>query len=148
MLAEDKDNDSGWRDSAGEVGNGVPLQVPGQVVAPVSDDDEPGEMPAIAEMLLSTKKPKNLFHGAMSAGSNVLTGALGGAALMVAGPVVGARQGMQEGGGVSGACKGFGLGLFAGIVGGASLMVGGAATGAYQLGRGLYNTKVGTTISI
>jgi len=92
-------------------------------------------------LLFSTKKPKNVIHGALSAGSNVLTGALGGAALMLGAPILGARQGMSDGGGMKGAAKGFAAGLGAGIVGGASMIVGGAATGAYQLGRGLYNTK-------
>ena len=50
----------------------------------------PEEQPAIDPgMIFSTKRPKNAFHGGLSAVSNVVTGAVGGAALMVGAPVAG-----------------------------------------------------------
>ncbi len=91
-------------------------------------------------MIFSLKKPKNVFSGAASGIGNVVKGALGGVAIMVGAPVMGAVEGSKSGG-FWGGCLGFGKGLGTGIVGGTAMAVGGAVSGVYQMGRGLYNTK-------
>lgn len=91
-----------------------------------------------AESFFSTSKPKHALDGFSQGAGNVLKGALGGAAMIVAAPVQGALEGKKEG--TWGAVKGFGKGLGVGLLGGAAMMVGGVATGAAQIGRGIYHT--------
>jgi curved DNA-binding protein CbpA len=75
-----------------------------------------------------------------------VSGALGGAALLVAAPCKSTYDGYNEGGAL-GAAKGFGLGLGYGVIGGVSMAVGGIVTGGYQIGRGLINTPSSMTAS-
>ena len=70
---------------------------------------------------------------------NILSGAVTGAAMMVATPIEKAYSGGKKSGAL-GAVKGFGYGLGLGAVGGVGLAIGGVATGVAQIGRGIYNT--------
>lgn len=90
-----------------------------------------------------TSKPKHALDGFAKGAGNILTGALGGAAMIVGAPIAGAVNGSQQG--ALGAVKGFGLGLGAGVIGGAAMIVGGVATGVMQIGRGCINTPEAVT---
>eukprot|EP01031_Cornospumella_fuschlensis_P041395 gene41395-50511_t len=98
----------------------------------LTDDDYGGG-------LFNFKRPKDIRDGLGSGISNMLKGAVGGAAMILTAPIKGAYDGgVKEG--AFGAAKGFGVGLGVGILGGVSMTVGGAVSGCYQIGRGLINT--------
>jgi len=84
-------------------------------------------------------RPRDAVDGLAKGASNILTGALGGAALMAYAPIASATSGYQQQGAV-GALKGFAIGLGTGVVGGVALAAGGIISGGAQIGRGLYNT--------
>ena len=80
---------------------------------------------------MSLRRPQNIMSGLSSGMQSVGKGVLGGAAALIAAPVVGARSG-----GWSGFAKGLGAGLAAAV----ALPVAGAAVGITQIARGAYNT--------
>ena len=81
--------------------------------------------------LFSTRRPRNVQAGLASGVKSVAKGAAMGAVGLVAGPVMGAREG-----GVGG----FFTGLGAGLLGAVALPVSGVVIGAVQLARGALNT--------
>lgn len=80
---------------------------------------------------MSLRRPQNIMSGLSSGMQSVGKGVLGGAAALIAAPVVGARSE-----GWSGFAKGLGAGLAAAV----ALPVAGAAVGITQIARGAYNT--------
>ena len=80
---------------------------------------------------MSLRRPQNIMSGISSGMQSVGKGVLGGAAALVAAPVVGARSE-----GFSGFAKGLGAGLCAAV----ALPVLGAGVGITQIARGAYNT--------
>lgn len=80
---------------------------------------------------MSLRRPQNIMSGISSGMQSVGKGVLGGAAALIAAPVVGARSE-----GLSGFAKGLGAGLCAAV----ALPVAGAAVGITQIARGAYNT--------
>lgn len=98
-----------------------------------------------SDTIFYTSRPRHALDGFAKGAGNILTGTLGGAAMIVGAPIAGAVSGSQEG--ALGAMKGFGLGLGAGIIGGAAMIVGGVVTGVTQMGRGCINTPEAVTAS-
>jgi len=80
---------------------------------------------------MSLRRPQNIMSGISSGMQSVGKGVLGGAAALVAAPVVGARSE-----GLSGFAKGLGAGLCAAV----ALPVLGGAACITQIARGAYNT--------
>ena len=80
---------------------------------------------------MSLRRPHNIMSGLSSGMQSVGKGVLGGAAALIAAPVVGARS---EG------WYGFAKGLGAGLAAAVALHVAGAAVGITQIARGAYNT--------
>ena len=78
----------------------------------------------------STSTPRDATDGFGKGLGNIAKGVLGGATMMVAAPIQGAREG---------GAKGAAVGLGIGIVGGAATAVYGIGSGVMQIGRGLYN---------
>uniref|UniRef100_A0A7S1Q9M7 J domain-containing protein n=1 Tax=Neobodo designis TaxID=312471 RepID=A0A7S1Q9M7_NEODS len=81
--------------------------------------------------IFSTRRPQHFAAGVSSGLKNFARGVAGGAASLVAMPVVGYKQE-----GAKGAAKGFGLG----VLSCAAMSLAGATTGAVQIVRGAYNT--------
>lgn len=81
--------------------------------------------------LFDMSRPKHIGEGLSSAVGSVLKGVGGGVAMILAGPVMGAREG-----GVGGAVKG----TAQGILGGVGLAVAGVAVGGAQIARGVWNS--------
>jgi hypothetical protein len=90
--------------------------------------------------LYSLERPKDVMDGMGMGLGNIAKGVFGGAALMVFAPIAAATAGYNDGGGASGALKGFGVGLCTGIAGGAAMAAGGIISGGAQIGRGIYHT--------
>jgi len=86
---------------------------------------------SLDDLPFSFRRPKDATAGFSSGLKNMAKGIFGGAAAVVAAPVIGA----QEGGAV-----GFATGLGKGIVAGAALATTGVCTGMYQMGRGIANS--------
>lgn len=104
--------------------------------------------PAELEMsdgIFNFTRPKDIRDGLSNGVTNILKGAVGGAAMIVTAPIKGAYDGSANG--ALGAAKGFGVGLGMGILGGVSMTVGGAISGVYQIGRGLINTPTSVSAS-
>jgi curved DNA-binding protein CbpA len=89
--------------------------------------------------VFATSRPRHIIDGLAQGTSNILTGTLGGAVVLVSAPIKCAYDGGKESG-VLGAMKGFGIGLGIGAVSGVALAMGGVLTGVTQIGRGIYNT--------
>ena len=87
------------------------------------------------EKLFYMSRPKHCVDGISQGVGNILSGALGGAAMLITSPIIGAYQGGQNEG-VLGAVKGFGFGLGVGAVGGVVAAVGNAV---YLLINSCYN---------
>lgn len=102
-------------------------------------EQEKGSTTLDGDSYFTTSKPRDALAGFSQGTGNILKGALGGAAMIVAAPVKYAIDGGKEGG-TFGAIKGFGMGLGVGLLGGTAMAVGGVATGAYQIGQGCYHT--------
>jgi len=90
--------------------------------------------------LYNLDRPRDALDGMGKGLGNIAKGVFGGAALMVFAPIAAATAGYSDGGGASGALKGFGVGLCTGVAGGAAMAAGGILSGGAQIGRGIYHT--------
>lgn len=96
------------------------------------DEGKEGESIDLAAIGLgSSTKPKHAGEGAWRLVKSVGVGVLGGAATLVAAPVVGAREG---------GAKGFAQGLAAGVAGAIALPLTGVAVGLKEFGDGVVAT--------
>ena len=106
-------------------------EVPTENNEPLSNNQEQG----LENSIFTLKRPKDIRDGFGYGASNIIKGALGGAAILVGAPIkglklpilsimhwslIGAYDGASEGGAL-GAVKGFAFGLGIGVLGGVSM---------------------------
>jgi len=87
------------------------------------------------QAILDSSRPKHLGYGITSGVSNIVSGAVGAAGIIVLAPVIGTSVGAKQGG-IVGGTVGLVGGAAAGVIGGAVVAVGGAAQGVMQIVRG------------